>query len=79
MHGGRWPKGGGALYNHPVSSVIVYFIANLCASSNKTDSESGGHLKYKSAAKVEQNEEALTNRVVLEPVEVEWMFSIPKA
>ena len=35
----RWTK---TLYNHPVSSVIGYFMVNFLASPNRVDSESGG-------------------------------------
>ena len=38
----RWDK---TLYNHPVSSVIDYFVVNLSGSTNRVDSESGGELE----------------------------------
>ena len=70
---------GKTLYSHPITSVIDYSAANLCASLNKTDFESGGHLKYKMRSKVEENEEDLNNGVVFEPITAEWMFNILKA
>ena len=38
------------LYNHPVSSVIDYFIVNIGSSSDRIDTESGGRLEYKPKA-----------------------------
>ena len=52
---------------------------NLCASLNKTDFESGGHLKYTTRSKVGENEEALNNGVVSEPITSDRMFNILKA
>ena len=53
-----WAK---TLYNHPVISVIDYFVVNLGASSDRIDTESGGRLKHKLKAKVEENEESVNN------------------
>ena len=35
----RWAE---TLYNHPISSVIDYFVVNFIASTNRIDNESGG-------------------------------------
>ena len=72
----RWAK---TLYNHPISSVIDYFVVNFIASTNRIDNESGGRLKYKLRAKVEQNEEEIKNGSVFESITTEWMFSTLKA
>ena len=72
----RWEK---TLHNDPVSSGIEYSIVNLRESSEITDNESGGHLKHKQKIKVGENEEAIKNRVVSEPINIEWMFVIFKA
>ena len=40
----RWAR---TLYNHPINSVVDYFIVNICATSDRIDIESGGRLKYK--------------------------------
>ena len=49
------------IYNRPVSLVIDYFVVNLGASSDRIDTESGGRLKHKLKAKVEENEESVNN------------------
>ena len=67
------------LYNRPVSSVVDYFIINLRASSEITDKESSGHLGRKLKIKVEENEEAVNNRVGSEPINAEWAFAIFRA
>ena len=72
----RWAE---TLYNHPVSSVVDYSIVNLGASSDRINTESGGRLKYKLKAKVEENEEAIKNGVDFEPITTEWMFMTLKA
>ena len=71
----RWAK---TLYNHPISSVIDYFVVNLKASADRVDNESGGRLHYKLRDKVEQNEEEIKNGIVYEPITTEWMFSALK-
>ena len=72
----RWTR---ALYNHPVSSAIDYFIIHLAESLDVMDKESSGHLKHKLRIKVGRNEEAIRNRVEFGPVDTEWMFRIFKA
>ena len=67
------------LHNHPVSSSIDYFIINLRDSSDVNDKESSGHLEHKLRMKVGENEEDIKNRVVSEPIEIEWAFKTFKA
>ena len=70
----RWAK---PLYNRPVSSEIDYVIINLRESSEITDKESSGHLEHKLQIKGGENEaEAIKNRVVSEPINIEWAFDI---
>ena len=62
----RWEK---TLRNHPVSSAIDYFIINLRGSSEVNGKESSGHSEHKLEIKVEENEEAIKNRVFSEPID----------
>lgn len=66
-------------HNHPVSSAIDYFIVNLRDSSEVNDKESSGHLEHKLKIKVGGNEEAIKNRAVSEPIDIEWMFETFKS
>ena len=73
---GEKPKvGPKTLYNYPVSDVIDYFAVNLGDGTTRVDIESGGSLKYKLKAKVEENEEAAKTGSEFEPITAEWMFS----
>ena len=69
----RWTR---ALYNHPIRSVIDYYIINLKESSDVMDKESSGHVKHKLRIKVGGNGSAIKNRVEFEPVDIEWMCRI---
>ena len=68
-----------ALYPHPVSSVIDYFVIDSKESSDIIDRESGGHMKHKLKIKVEDNEEAIRKWVKFGPIDIEWAFRIFKA
>ena len=72
----RWAK---TSHNHPVRSAIDYFIIYLGESSEVRDKESRGHLKHTLKIKVEGNAEAIKNRVVCEPIDIEWTFETFKA
>ena len=71
-----WEK---TLYNHPVSSVIDYFILNLRESSDIMDRKSSGHLERKLKIKVGENEESVKNRVEFGPINVAWACAIFRA
>ena len=51
----RWKR---ALYNHPVSSVVDYFVINLKGSSDIIDNAPSGHLERKLEIKANGGEEA---------------------
>ena len=71
----RWNN---LLYNHPVSSVIEYYINNLKESTNVLDKGAGGFLKSQFRKKQDQNEKSLSSGESFGKIGYEWMFRILK-
>merc|ERR1712112_201439 len=66
------------LRNHPVSSVVEYYINNLKESSNILDKGTGDFLKNQYRKKQDQNEKALALGGTFEKIGYEWIFRILK-
>ena len=71
----RWNN---LMYNHPVSSVIEYYINNLKNSTNILDKGTGGFLKSQFRKKQDQNEKSLSSGESFGKIGYEWMFRILK-
>ena len=71
----RWNN---LLYNHPVSSVIEYYINNLKESPNILNNGAGDFLKNQFRKKQDQNEKSLALGEDFEKIGYEWMFRILK-
>ena len=65
------------LYNRPISLGIDYFVNNLMdRETSKIDVEAGGFLKHNAKSEIEENELAILEGELYEPIGYDWMFQI---